>query len=61
MAQVSGLVFCTVAVSMMFYALAQYHFRADKLLKKGALYLSRLIPIVNSTYSLVHCRTWSLL
>ena len=35
MAQVSGLIFCTVAISMMFYALAQYHFRADRLLKKG--------------------------
>jgi hypothetical protein len=35
MAQISGLIFCTVAVSMMFYALSQYHFRADKLMKKG--------------------------
>ena len=30
-AQMSGIVFCTLAVFMMFYALIQYHIRLDKL------------------------------
>ncbi|KAJ2996103.1 hypothetical protein HDV02_000156 [Globomyces sp. JEL0801] len=43
LAQVSGMVFTTIAVGFMFYALVQYHVRGDLLAVKG--YLSVLMSI----------------